>query len=63
MTKKEKEVLDLSAELWNKFLQLDEIHPDDVPEFRFHIHALQNIVFAREGLRSEHFCLIKQPAK
>jgi hypothetical protein len=52
MTEQEKEILQWTGELWNKFIQLPIMHPDDQNEFRFHLHAIQNIVYAREGVRS-----------
>jgi hypothetical protein len=52
MTDKEQKVLDLTAEAWNSFLQLPEYNEDDVADFRFHIHAIQNMVLAREGVRA-----------
>lgn len=51
MTTDEIKVLDLTKETWNAFLQLPEQHEDDNDDFRFHIHALQNIILAREGVR------------
>jgi hypothetical protein len=52
MTGQENKVLALTKEAWNEFLRLPEMHADDVNEFRYHIHAIQNIILAREGLRS-----------
>lgn len=45
----QKECLDKSAELWNLFIKIDksELHPDDTDDFRFHIHALQNILYTQ----------------
>ena len=51
MTPQEIKVLDRTKEAWAEFLSLPEEHPDDQNEFRFHIHALQNIILAREGMR------------
>lgn len=52
MTDQEKKVLELTKDVWNDFLKLPEQHKDDEHDFRFHIHALQNIVLAREGVRA-----------
>lgn len=52
MTKQEKDILNLTGELWNKFLALPVMHDDDVPDVRHHIHAIQNIIYARDGMRS-----------
>ena len=51
MSEDEKKVLNISSELWNSFLMLEEIHGDYISEFRFHIHALQNIILSRSVLR------------
>lgn len=51
MTDQENKVLDLSAQLWNEFVKLPVMHADDNNDFRFHIHALQNMIYAREGVR------------
>jgi hypothetical protein len=51
MDEAEKRVLDLSGDLWNRFLQLPVQHPDDQNEFRHHLHALQNIILARPAHR------------
>jgi len=42
--------LEKTAELWNSFLNIpkDEIHPDDTNDVRFHIHAIQNILFTQK---------------
>lgn len=53
LSEKEKEVLRLSGELWNQFIELPTIHPDDNNDVRFHIHAIQNIVFARPAFESQ----------
>lgn len=60
MTEQEKKVLNLTANLWNEFLQLETIHPSDRPDVMFHIHAIQNIIFAREGQRTMD-CIIVIP--
>jgi hypothetical protein len=51
MTTPELKTISAISEVWNAFLQLPMIHPDDQNEFRFHIHALQNMILAREGIR------------
>lgn len=52
MTEAEIEVVDLLGEVATKFFSLSEEHPSDKNEFTLAIHAAQNIVYAREGLRS-----------
>lgn len=51
MTEQEIKVIGLTRDTWNAFLELPVQSQDDTQEFRFHIHALQNIVLAREGMR------------
>ncbi len=52
MNEQEKKVIKASAELWNAFLKLDQYHPDDIKDVRFHIHAIQRIVMSREAVRN-----------
>jgi len=54
---KQKEVLEMSAKLWNLFLEIpeEEKHSDDTNDFRFHIHAIQNILFAQEYKKKDGF--------
>lgn len=53
--KNQKEVMKLSGELWNAILKLPkaELHPDDLNDLRFHIHAIQNILYAQAYIK-EH---------
>lgn len=51
MTTIELQAIEAIKEAWSTYLQLQEMHPDDQNDFRFHIHALQNIILAREGQR------------
>lgn len=50
-TNDELAILCLTAALWNRFLGLPSLHPDDVPEFRAKLHDLQRIIMARVGHR------------
>jgi len=49
MDKRDK-ILEITAQLWNEFLTIpnNEKHPDDTNDFRFHIHAIQNIIFTQK---------------
>lgn len=58
MTQQEIKVLELTKETWNAFLELPDQHEDDNDDFRFHIHAIQNIILAREGVRK-----MEEPSK
>lgn len=62
MNENEKNAIAASAELWNAFLKLEQYHPDDVQDVRFHIHAIQSIIMQREAIRnnSELFPIRKQ---
>lgn len=51
MTSQEIRVLNLTRDVWNEFLKLPTVHPTDQVEFMHHMHALQNILLAREGMR------------
>lgn len=44
---KENEALIITQELWNKLLELEEKHPDDMQEHRKDIHNIQNRIMAR----------------
>ena len=50
-TEDEIKCLNLSRDLWNEFVKLPENHPMDKQEFIFHIHAIQNIILARPGVK------------
>ena len=52
MTEEEKRVLKLLGQAYNEFRQLEVIHHADVSEFVLAIHAAQNIILARAGLRA-----------
>lgn len=47
LTEQEAHVIKASAYLWNEFLQLPVIHPDDINDVRFHLNAIQSILIAR----------------
>lgn len=50
ITENELNVMESSAILLDSFLSLPA-HSDDVNEFRFHIHAIQNIILRRSAYR------------
>ena len=47
---KQDETLKITADLWNKYLEIpaEGKHPDDNNDVRFHIHAIQNILFTQK---------------
>ena len=54
---KQKIALDKTAALWNSFCDIptEEMHPDDNNDFKFHLHALQNLLYTQ--------CYIKEHGK
>ena len=52
LTKEETEVLKMSADLWNAYLNLPVQHLDDTDEFRRFMHSLQHLVMIREARRN-----------
>lgn len=51
MTPQEELVVNLLADSWNEFVKLEQLHPDDINDFRTLIHALQRIVLSRSELK------------
>ena len=45
------EVYSCLSEAWNKMIQLESLHPNDNPEFAFHINAAKNILMSRPVAR------------
>lgn len=52
MTTLELKAIETTKDAWIAFMQLPIMHTDDQNDFRYHIHALQNIILAREGQRA-----------
>lgn len=36
------------VDAWNQYQAVDNKHPDDLNDFRFHIHALQNLLYVHK---------------
>ena len=51
MSSKEIEILDLLADCWNKYCELEIQHPDDARDFADSIHDCQRIIMSREAVR------------
>ena len=51
LTQEEDEILELTAELWNKFLQLPIYHLMEQSEMQYKIHDIQRMIIARPGFR------------
>jgi hypothetical protein len=43
-TKEMQETIIMLGDAWNKFLEIDNIHPTVIKEFNYHIHQCQRIV-------------------
>jgi hypothetical protein len=52
LTEAERKTLRMSALLWNNFLELPEIHPDDRTQVRGLIHQIQQVVMGRVATRT-----------
>lgn len=51
LTQEEDEILELTAELWNKFLQLPIYHLMEQSEMQYKIHDIQRMIISRPGFR------------
>lgn len=51
LTEKEIQVFEQTADLWNSFGNLPVLHPDDLNDFKFHLHGIQNIILSRSAFR------------
>ena len=63
ITPAEQEVLDSLADAWNKYIRLQEQHPEDRTEFMRAIHVAQNIVLARPTCREMNLVIKKDGGK
>lgn len=52
MTNKEKEFISKTVELWNSFLNLDDMTKDNIDDVRKAIHTIQYIVMKNEAKRN-----------
>ncbi len=48
---KETDILELTADIWNKASALRVYHEADIGDIAFHIHAIQNIIATRAAFR------------
>lgn len=51
LTQEEEEILELTAELWNKFLQLPIYSLMEQSEMQSKIHDIQRMIISRPGFR------------
>lgn len=53
LTEQERKILDLTAEIWNEYTLLDEVHPDEFEELRLFVHQIQYLLARRVARRAE----------
>lgn len=51
LTKEEEEILMLTEEIWNRFLELPINHPMEKDEIAMKIHDIQRMIISRPGFR------------
>lgn len=51
LTKEEEEILRLTEEIWNRFLELPINHPMEMNEMAIKIHDIQRMIISRPGFR------------
>jgi hypothetical protein len=47
----ERQLIDRLAEIWNDYLKLERMHPQEQAEFCWGVHYLQDKLFSRIGQR------------
>lgn len=55
LTQEEEEILELTAELWNRFLALPINHPMEANEIAMKIHDIQRMIISRFRMNQEMF--------
>lgn len=55
---KQKRALKNSVKLWQAVLKIpkSQMHPDDIQDIRFHIHAIQNILYTQQWFKFKNKC-------
>lgn len=51
LTQEEEEILMLTEEIWNRFLELPINHPMEMDEMAIKIHDIQRMIISRPGFR------------
>ena len=51
LTQEEEEILRLTEEVWNRFLELPINHPMEMNEMAIKIHDIQRMIISRPGFR------------
>ena len=51
LTKEEEEILRLTEEIWNRFLELPINQPMEMDEMAIKIHDIQRMIISRSGFR------------
>ena len=52
MKDQEKQLIDLTCQLWNKFVKFPQQHPCDKDEFCKALHIIQHLIMIRETRRN-----------
>lgn len=55
LTKEEEEILMLTEEIWNRFLELPINHPMEKDEIAMKIHDIQRMIISRFRMNQEMF--------
>lgn len=56
LTEGENSLLALAGDVASQFSKLPQLHPADVDDVAFHVHAIQNIILARAAyMRTDRF--------
>jgi hypothetical protein len=51
MTEKEKFILKMTADLWNKYQELEPRHPSELRELELYLHQIQLLIAGRVAKR------------
>ncbi len=53
LTEPERKVLELTADVWNEYQKLDEVHPNEFDELRLFVHQIQYLMARRVARRAD----------
>ena len=53
MNEAQKELINLTAQLWNKYIKLPQQHPCDKEQFCHALHICQHLIMIREARRND----------
>jgi hypothetical protein len=52
MSRRERKIMRLLVSAWSEYLKLKKFHPDEVQEFKFSLHRLQDLIAYRVAKRA-----------